>query len=45
VRCLYIPLANRAAWGELTDAAAGLLRELLASSPHDQVGSILQCSL
>lgn len=39
VRCLYMPLANRSAWPELTAQAIGLLRDLLAPSPLDQVGS------
>lgn len=40
VRCLYMPLANRAAWPELTTQATGLLRDLIAASPHDRVGNL-----
>jgi hypothetical protein len=38
VRCLYVPLANRSSWPELTTQAVGLLQDLLAASPHKQVG-------
>lgn len=37
VQCLYMPLADRSSWPELTANAIRLLRELLATSPHQQV--------
>lgn len=37
VRCLYMPLANRWAWPELTAQAIGLLQDLLATLPYRKV--------
>ncbi len=42
VRCLYMPVTDRSSWAGLTDQAVALLRELLASSPHDQVCALTQ---